>query len=94
MAAGNVSRVIPDGLVADIDTSTLAVPPLFEYVLERGDIALAEAFRVFNMGIGFVVVVGPDAVGEVAELVPDAVPIGQVTSRESAERVVLTGLTR
>jgi phosphoribosylformylglycinamidine cyclo-ligase len=91
---GNVSRVIPDGLTANVDVNAWKVPPIFEYVLERGNIAPAEAFRVFNMGIGFVVVVDPDVAGEVAELVGDAVHIGQVEASGKADRVVLTGLTR
>ena len=90
---GNVSRIIPERLVAEIDTKTWTVPQVFEYVLERGNIAIAEAFRVFNMGIGFVIVIDPDVAGKVADIVPDAVHIGQVTSARGAARVELTGLT-
>jgi len=34
-------------------------PPLFMYLKERGRVGWTEMYRVFNMGIGMVVIVGP-----------------------------------
>jgi len=53
---GNVVRVLPEGLTAVIHTSRWAVPPIFGYLQSLG-VRRAEMFRVFNMGIGFVLVV-------------------------------------
>ncbi len=89
---GNVSRVIPEGLTAAIDTNTWSPSPIFDYVTERGHIAPREAFRVFNMGIGFVVVCDPDYVSVIQDAVPDAVEIGRVEAGSSDERVQLLGL--
>jgi phosphoribosylaminoimidazole (AIR) synthetase len=46
--------------------------------------------RVFNMGLGFVFAVAPDAVARVQSLVPGALRVGEVTKlADSAERVEL-----
>ena len=58
----NVLRILPDGCVADIRKGTWEVPPIFPFLQEKGDVEEAEMYRVFNMGIGMVVVLAPDAV--------------------------------
>lgn len=57
---GNVSRVIPKGLSAIIDTRSWPVPPIFEFLQAQG-VPRQEMFDVFNMGIGYVLVVAPKA---------------------------------
>ncbi|HVE98745.1 MAG TPA: phosphoribosylformylglycinamidine cyclo-ligase [Mycobacteriales bacterium] len=58
--AANIARVIPDGLVVELERSTWAVPPIFHLVAGRGRVAREEMERTFNMGIGMVAVVAPD----------------------------------
>jgi phosphoribosylformylglycinamidine cyclo-ligase len=73
----NVPRVVPAGLTAIVDTTAWTVPPLFRLLAERGEIPPAEMYRVFNMGIGLVVITPPDCdLTELPEL--DAVPIGEM----------------
>lgn len=90
--AGNVSRVVPNGLAARIDTGAWQPPPIVGYVIERGHINLEEAFRVFNMGIGFIVVCDPDHAAMVRDAVPDAVEIGRIDADSGVERVQLLGI--
>lgn len=90
---GNVSRVIPEGLVAEIDATSWTPPPLFEYVVEQGNIDLAEAYRVFNMGIGFVIIASPDDVGTLKQVVPGLKEIGSVRPGDETNRAVMSGLT-
>jgi len=52
----NVPRILPDGCVAEIRRRAWTVPPIFRLLQERGDIGDDEMFRVFNMGIGLVIV--------------------------------------
>jgi phosphoribosylformylglycinamidine cyclo-ligase len=52
----NVPRTLPEGCAAEIDRRAWEVPPLFRFLQQRGGIATDEMFRVFNMGIGLVVV--------------------------------------
>ena len=56
----NVPRVMPDGLCARIETKAWDAPPLFRYIAEKGDVEPAEAYRVFNMGIGMVLALPPE----------------------------------
>lgn len=58
---GNLPRVLPDGLGAEVDRSTWEVPAVFRTLQEGGDIAQAEMERVFNMGVGMIVVVDPSS---------------------------------
>ena len=53
----NIPRVLPDGLGVRIDTSSWNVPPLFRLIQDKGNIAAEEMYRVFNMGIGFILIV-------------------------------------
>ncbi len=59
---GNVPRVLPPGSRAVIRRGTWPVPPIFDVLRKGGRIADAEMFRVFNMGIGFVLVLPPSVV--------------------------------
>ena len=53
----NVPRVLPERLAARIERSAWPLPPLFQWLQREGNIADAELHRVFNCGIGMVVVV-------------------------------------
>jgi phosphoribosylformylglycinamidine cyclo-ligase len=53
----NVPRVLPDGVVARIDTASWRAPPVFRWLFEAGQIKPKEMLRVFNCGIGMVLVV-------------------------------------
>jgi phosphoribosylformylglycinamidine cyclo-ligase len=54
---GNLSRILPDGLRADLDWSSWERPPVFGWLARH--VAEDELRRVFNLGIGYVAVV-PD----------------------------------
>ena len=54
---GNVPRVLPENVTAVIDKSSWMLPPLFQWLQAQGQVADDEMHRVFNCGIGMVVVV-------------------------------------
>jgi len=54
----NVPRILPKNVDAVIDISTWPVRTVFQAIMKLGDIAQAEMFNVFNMGIGMVLIVG------------------------------------
>ena len=56
---GNLPRMLPPRLDAIIDLRTWEVPPIFEFLQRRGDVERDEMYRVFNMGLGYVLAVRP-----------------------------------
>ncbi len=59
---GNVPRALPDGLHAVLDAGAWPLPPVFRWLTRTGGVAAGEMLRVFNCGIGMVLVVSdPDA---------------------------------
>jgi phosphoribosylformylglycinamidine cyclo-ligase len=56
--AGNLSRVLPEGLCARIDPSSWQRPPVYAWLDERG-VPEHEQRRVFNLGVGYCAVVPP-----------------------------------
>ena len=53
----NVPRVLPDNVVADIESAFWEMPRLFRWLQEQGNVAMQEMYRTFNCGIGMVLIV-------------------------------------
>ena len=53
----NVPRVLSENLTAELRSDAWPLPPLFRWLQERGNVADSEMHRVFNCGIGMVLVV-------------------------------------
>ena len=53
----NLPRVLPKVVNAEIDRASWEVPTIFKYIENRGKVDHDEMYRVFNMGIGFVVII-------------------------------------
>jgi len=58
---GNVPRVLPDALGVRLDLSTYERPAIFRLIAERGPVEEHEMRRTFNLGVGLVAVVAPEA---------------------------------
>ena len=63
---GNIPRVLPKDCNAVIKTSSWPVPKVFSFLQEAGPVEEQEMFRVFNMGIGFVLIVAEDFANAIA----------------------------
>jgi phosphoribosylformylglycinamidine cyclo-ligase len=57
---GNLPRVLPEGVTAAIDARAWPVPPVFAWLARSGNVVPDEMLRVFNCGIGMVLVVAAD----------------------------------
>ncbi|GLV58237.1 hypothetical protein KDH_50700 [Dictyobacter sp. S3.2.2.5] len=79
---GNISRILPVGMQANIDTHTWTVPALFQLIARLGNIEEEELYRTFNMGIGMVIVLAPKAALEARSLLPELRTIGTITRGE------------
>jgi phosphoribosylformylglycinamidine cyclo-ligase len=81
----NVPRILRDELTARIDAASWTMPRLFQWLREAGNVADDEMYRVFNCGIGMVVVVGEDdadaVVTKLEQLGETVFRIGQIAAR-------------
>ena len=59
---GNVSRIMPQGLQAQIDSTAWQRPEIFDWIQTHGNIEESEMLKTFNCGIGMVVIVARDDV--------------------------------
>jgi phosphoribosylformylglycinamidine cyclo-ligase len=57
---GNIPRVLPKNCNAAIKKSNWPIPKIFTFLQEKGPVEETEMFSVFNMGIGFVLIVAED----------------------------------
>jgi phosphoribosylformylglycinamidine cyclo-ligase len=57
----NLARVLPDGVAASIDWSSWEQPAIFRLIADRGPVAPEEMEKTFNLGVGMVAVVPPQA---------------------------------
>jgi len=64
----NIPRVLPRGVGAQIDLNSWQVPAIMQYLIECGNVTESEKLRVFNCGIGMVVIVAPKDTKMVLEL--------------------------
>jgi phosphoribosylformylglycinamidine cyclo-ligase len=78
----NVPRVLPAGCGVEIDRCAWEVPPLFRLIEKLGRVPAAEMARVFNLGIGMVVLLPEDAGAALAARCPDARRLGRVVAGE------------
>jgi phosphoribosylformylglycinamidine cyclo-ligase len=95
--AGNLERVIPPGLVAEIDRGTWTPALVFGMIAQRGRVERVEMEKTFNMGVGMVAVLPPDDVDRaLAVLTARHVPswvLGEVrrAGSDGGDRVRLVG---
>jgi len=62
---GNIPRVLPDDCDAALDKSSWPVNDIFKYLQKAGPVEEQEMFRVFNMGIGYVLIVDVDNASDI-----------------------------
>jgi len=63
--AGNLKRILPKGLSAQVDLSRIRVLPVFKMIRDMGGVPDADMLRTFNMGVGMTVVAGEKAVARI-----------------------------
>lgn len=87
----NIPRCLPKGkgLCATIEEGTWPVLPIFDLMLQRGDIDRAHMYNTFNMGIGMVLVVSAEnaqkALDEIKALGDTGYIIGKITKNDEKE---------
>ncbi|MEY3121552.1 MAG: phosphoribosylformylglycinamidine cyclo-ligase [Nitrosomonas sp.] len=83
----NIPRVLPADVLAQIDLASWVRPPLFAWLQQQGNVSEQEMLRVFNCGIGMVVMLSAehvqDALGILNAAGETAWQIGTIRSREA-----------
>ena len=90
---GNIPRSLPGGVQARLDTDAWPRPGVFDWISQQGDISEREMLRVFNCGIGMVLIVPRDQHDEIAQrlngLGERAYRIGEIERRNNEDTSAL-----
>ncbi len=89
---GNVSRIIPAGKKAIFRWGRWPVLPIFTMIQQRGTIPMEEMLRVFNMGLGFVMICPAADLEKVRHLAPQALLVGEIVAGMGGDRVEVVGV--
>lgn len=87
----NIGRILPPGRRVKIQRSSWTPHPVFPWLQKLGNIEQAEMDRVFNMGVGFVMIVSPSFADSIVKQLKaadvEAWPIGEVTAGEAGVEI-------
>jgi phosphoribosylformylglycinamidine cyclo-ligase len=53
----NIPRMLPDGIKASIETSSIPAKPIFDYLQRKGSVPVSDMYNTFNMGVGIALAV-------------------------------------
>lgn len=87
---GNLPRILPKGLGAQINKKAWTTPSIFRLIQKKGKVEEVEMYRVFNMGIGMVVVCSPSQADSIKAALTDAEVIGKIVATNKTERILIT----
>ncbi len=87
--SGNIPRILPDGVTASINSKSWGVPPLFQLLQKEGNIEKEEMYRVFNMGIGMIIICSADEAAGLVKKMPGAVITGEIIKQAGKARVII-----
>ncbi|MCX7170846.1 MAG: phosphoribosylformylglycinamidine cyclo-ligase [Proteobacteria bacterium] len=91
----NVPRILPEQFSARLDSRNWLLPPLFQWLQAEGQVAGAEMHRVFNCGIGMVVIVAAEHERQAMQLLhaagETAYAIGRIEERADGQAQTTVG---
>lgn len=79
----NIPRAIPEGLAARIELAKIKTPPVFELLMKAGKVERDEMYHVFNMGVGMILIAGPEDAPEILKSISSSYLIGEISKREN-----------
>jgi len=86
----NIPRILPQGTAVRLYTDSWLTPPVFKLIAESGPVAEAEMYRVFNMGLGMILVVpalqAAAIIADLQERGEKAMIVGEVVASVSDDR--------
>lgn len=85
----NIPRILPQSVQADVRFASWSIPPVFHWLREQGKLSWPEMLQIFNCGIGYILIVGPDSADEVinrlAAMHTSAWAIGTIERRQEKD---------
>ena len=85
----NIPRILPADLDAVIRLGSWPVPALWRLTQQKGNIVADEMYRVFNMGIGMIVIVDKSSVSDIQKLIPEETfVIGELAAGSHRTRLI------
>ncbi len=85
----NIPRVLTENLDAEIRLTSWTPPPLWKLIQSEGHIATDEMYRVFNMGIGMVIIADKTKAAKIQKLIPEKIfVIGELVKGEKKVRLI------
>ena len=92
---GNLPRVLPDGMAAEVDAGCWKWPPIFDWLQKTGRLSAHEMANTFNCGLGMIAVVSrdkaPDAMTVLAEAGESVGVIGRIVEQKGDARTTVIG---
>ncbi len=91
----NIPRIMPDDLIAEVDSGAWELPSVFKWLQREGNIETREMARTFNCGVGMVVVVASENSQAAQDLLrangEDVIVIGQIKASAGPARCTVKG---
>lgn len=88
----NIPRILPDNVSVQIER-IWPVPEIFTFLCEKGKVSMDERYRVFNMGIGMVLMIDKNHLSDIEALLNEMNEtyylIGQVTEKKEKQRIII-----
>jgi phosphoribosylformylglycinamidine cyclo-ligase len=88
----NIPRVLPADLAAKLDADSWGLPEIFQFLQDNGNIDIMEMYRVFNCGVGMIIVIPAEqseqAIAHLNELGETAWLIGDITQNDGNQVII------
>ena len=86
---GNLKRILPEGLNAEIETSSWQTPAIFKWLHRIGEIDDENMYTAFNMGIGYVIVADETNAKQIAKEIDSVQIIGKIVQGSGEVKIVM-----
>jgi phosphoribosylformylglycinamidine cyclo-ligase len=84
----NIPRILPAGCAVEIEPGSWPVLPVFKLMQQLGNVAEAEMYRTFNLGVGMVVVCAPQDQETISTQLAERTPCYEIGRVVSGDRIV------
>ena len=85
---GNLKRILPESLDAEIETNSWQTPPIFGWLQSEGEIDDEDMYSAFNMGIGYVIVADKTNANNIIEEIDAVQIIGKIVQGSGKVKLV------